>query len=142
MLETFFNLKTMWFQVWNLAKFQTWNRIFSTFSKKISNVPKYRKFICPEIPVCEVSEVFIFQKNDHRSSGNLNQNFRFSNFKSEFFLIFQKKRQKTRKFRTFIYREPHVSQFWAKSEKLFSGRAGGRSLITTAVAAVVRRGAS
>ena len=54
----------------------------------------------------------------------------FSNFRSEFFLIFQKKRQKRRKFRKFIYREPHLSQFWAKSETLFSGRSGGRSLLT------------
>ena len=69
------------------------------------------------------------RKNDLWSSGNLNKNFRFSNFRSEFFLIFQKKRQKTRKFHTFIYREPHLSQFWAKSEKLFSGRASGRWLI-------------
>ena len=67
------------------------------------------------------------RKNDLRSSGNLKKKFRFSNFRSEFFLIFQKKRQKSRKFRTFIYREPHLSRFWAKKKKLFSGRAVGRS---------------
>ena len=29
---------------------------FSNFLKKISNVPKFRKFICPEVQVCEVSD--------------------------------------------------------------------------------------
>ena len=80
------------------------------------------------------------RKNDLWSSGNLNKNFRFSNFRSEFFLIFQKKRQKTRKFHTFIYREPHLSQFWAKSEKLFSGRAGGGSLSLAALALCLGKG--
>ena len=35
---------------------------FSKNLKKISNVPKFRKFIYPKIQVCEVSEIFIFSK--------------------------------------------------------------------------------
>ena len=108
----FSNLKSDFFQLFQ-KKSQMFQNSANLFVLKYQ-CAKFQKFL-------------FFQKNDLWSSGNLNQNFRFSNFKSEFFLIFQKKRQKTRKFRTFIYREPHVSQFWAKSEKLFSGRSGGRS---------------
>ena len=92
------------------------------FQKKSQMFQNSANLFVLKYQCAKFQKFLFFQKNDLWSSGNLNQNFRFSNFKSEFFLIFQKKRQKTRKFRTFIYREPHVSQFWAKSEKLFSGR--------------------
>ena len=100
---------------------------FQLFQKKSQMFQNSANLFVLKYQCAKFQKFLFFQKNDLWSSGNLNQNFRFSNFKSEFFLIFQKKRQKTRKFRTFIYREPHVSQFWAKSEKLFSGRSGGRS---------------
>ena len=97
---------------------------FLLILQKISNVPKFRKFICPEIQVCEVSEKKNSRKNDLWSNRNLKKNSQFFNLKLDFFLIFQNKHQKTRKFQKFIYCEPHLSKFWAKSEKLFSGRAG------------------
>ena len=120
---------------------------FQLFQKKSQMFQNSANLFVLKYQCAKFQKFLFFQKNDHRSSGNLNQNFRFSNFKSEFFLIFQKKRQKTRKFRTFIYREPHVSQFWAKSEKLFSGRSVAshnkstcplRSLTTTIITRCAR----
>ena len=36
--------------------FRKFCEFFSNFLKKISNVPKFRKFICPKDQVCEVSD--------------------------------------------------------------------------------------
>ena len=124
--------KKIRFQVWNLAKFQTWNRTFLNFFKKslkcskksqiyllwTSSEPILSKIRAPFFSKKKASVVVWIWKKIPKIP-------EFFNLKSDFFEFFQKKRQKTRKFRTFIYREPHVSQFWAKSEKLFSGRSVG-----------------
>ena len=54
------------------------------------------------------------------------KNSQIFNLKSDFFLIFQKKHQKTRKFRKFICPELHLSQFSAKLKNLLRsvGREG------------------
>ena len=75
------------------------------------------------------------RKNDLWSSGNLNKNFRFSNFRSEFFLIFQKNGKK-------LENSTHlfiVNLIWANFEPnqrnfLAGGRAVGRFLSLAALA--------
>ena len=116
-------------------KFSNWNRIFFWFCKKSCECSKI-----PKIYLSWNSSVRSFRKKKFLkkwlwSNRNLKKNSQFFNLKLDFFLIFQKKHQKTRKFKNFIYCEPHLSKFWAKSEKLFSGRsvrrAGGRGGTTT-----------
>ena len=92
------NLKKNRFQVWNFAKFQTWNRIFLGFCKKsgecskineiyllwTSSEPILSKIRAPFFSKKKASVVvWIWKKNPKISE--------FFNFKSDFFLILQKK---------------------------------------------------
>ena len=72
--------------------FEKFHEFFSKNLKKISNFPKFRKFIYPKIQVCEVSEILIFSKKWPLVVGFWKK-IRFSNSKSDFFLILQKKQR-------------------------------------------------
>ena len=92
------NLKKNRFQVWNFAKFQTWNRIFLWFCKKSGECSKINEIYLPwtlsepifskiRAPFFSKKKasvvVWIWEKNPKISE--------FFNFKSDFFLILQKK---------------------------------------------------
>ena len=111
--------KIMRFQVWNLAKFQTWNHIILNFFKKSLEYSKineiYFLWTLSGPILSKIWDNFFSKKKVSVVGGIWKRNpkiSQFSNLKSDFFLILRKNRKSTK--------IPKIYSLWTSFEPILS----------------------
>ena len=119
-------IKKIWFQVWNLAKFQTWNRIILNFFKKSLEYSKineiYFLWTLSGPILSKIWDTFFSKKKVSvvgRFWKKKSKNFPIFKLEIGFFSDFATKVANVPKLTKFIYSEFHLSQFSAKLKNLF-----------------------